>query len=44
MVGRSVGQEKKIEWTLEGVWAPEKAGLVCKKSTQKRGLFDYENV
>ena len=31
MVGRSVGQKKK-ESTLEGVWVPEKAGLLNKKA------------
>ena len=37
-------------WTLEGVWIPEKAGLLSKKAwlqsqlknLQKFGLFDYQ--
>ena len=37
-------------WTLEGVWIPEKAGLLSKKAwlqsqlknLQKYGLFDYQ--
>ena len=32
MVGRSVGQNKKKEWTLEKVWVPEKARLLSKKA------------
>ena len=37
MVGLLVGhkkKERKKEWTLEGVWVPEKAGLLSKKDYQ----------
>ena len=45
-VGRS-GKNKKKEWTLEGVWVPEKAGLLSKKpgykvNSKTCGLFDYQ--
>ena len=32
MVGRLIRQKKKKEWTLEGEWVPEKAGLLSKKA------------
>ena len=45
MVGGSVGQKKKNErtneQTLEGVWVPEKAGLLSKKAWLQSQL---ENV
>ena len=41
MVGRSVGQNKKKEWTLEKVWVPEKARLLSKKAWLQSQL---ENV
>ncbi len=40
MVGQSVGKKKK-EWTLEGFWVPEKAGLLSKKAWLQSQL---ENV
>ena len=40
-VGRSVGQNKKKEWTLEKVWVPEKARLLSKKAWLQSQL---ENV
>ena len=39
-VGRSVGQKKKKN-EHEGVWVPEKAGLLCKKAWLQSQL---ENV
>ena len=45
--GGSVGRakkkkkERKKEWTLEGVWVPEKAGLLSKKAWLQSQL---ENV
>ena len=41
--GGSVGRakKKKSEWTLEGVWLPEKAALLSKKAWLKSQL---ENV
>ena len=43
MVGRSVGQKKKKkkERTLEGLWVPEKAGLLNKRAWLQSQL---ENV
>ena len=32
MVGRSGGQKKKREWTLEGDSVPENAGMLSKKA------------
>ena len=40
-VGRSVGQKKKRKRTLEGVWVPEKAGLLSTKAWLQSQL---ENV
>ena len=40
-VGRSVGQNKKKEWTLEKAWVPEKARLLSKKAWLQSQL---ENV
>ena len=34
-------KERKNEWTLEGVWVPEKAGLLSKKAWLQSQL---ENV
>ena len=44
--GGSVGQKKEKKLTLEGVWVPEKAGLLSKKAWLQSQLdnivFDYQ--
>ena len=39
--GGSVGRAKKNGWTLEGVWVPEKAGLLSKRAWLQS---QFENV
>ena len=49
-VSRSVGQkktkknEKKRKWTHEGVWVPEKAGLLNKKAWLSNPTFTLLDI
>ena len=42
--GESVGPAKKKEWTLEGVWVPEKARLLSKKAWLQSQLQNLGQV